>query len=305
MHRNILTFAVATALSLAAAPLNAAHIPTQVPYQGTLYVDGAPVMGGTEDLTFFIVADPTDGPGAALWTETHTAVPVTAGRFSVTLGTVTPFPDGFFARDALYVGVLVGVIELTGRQRLLPVPYAVEAQSIPPGTLLPYAGTTAPAGWMLCAGQSLLVADYTHLWDAIGYTYGGSGADFSLPDLRGRMPMGKDDMGGASANRVAATQADNLGQGSGQERTADTPAHTHTTPDHNHRIRASCDNTPVCNAGGDGFTRGASNLDWATFGTVNSSNGPNDGGGTSGSTGAAATVNNMPPYLTVNYLIKL
>ncbi len=49
----------------------------------------------------------------------------------------------------------------------------------------------APRGWMLCAGQTLAVAQYTALFSLLGTTYGGDGIQtFKLPDLRGRGPVG-------------------------------------------------------------------------------------------------------------------
>jgi microcystin-dependent protein len=49
----------------------------------------------------------------------------------------------------------------------------------------------APAGWFMCAGQILPIADYAALFSLLGTTYGGNGeSTFALPDLRGRVPMG-------------------------------------------------------------------------------------------------------------------
>jgi len=84
--------------------------------------------------------------------------------------------------------------------------------SIPPiiffaGMVIPYAGAAAPSGWLLCAGQSLATANYTALFAVIGYTFGGGGANFTLPDLRGSFPLGADNMGGIAANRVPAANA--------------------------------------------------------------------------------------------------
>ncbi|MBO0729145.1 MAG: tail fiber protein [Acidimicrobiaceae bacterium] len=47
-----------------------------------------------------------------------------------------------------------------------------------------------PAGWLRCDGALYLVADYPELFGAIGYAYGGSGANFNVPDMRDRFPMG-------------------------------------------------------------------------------------------------------------------
>jgi microcystin-dependent protein len=61
------------------------------------------------------------------------------------------------------------------------------------GILLQFAGSTAPTGYLLCEGQSLLVDEYSALHGVIGYTYGGSGANFNIPDLRSRIPVGRSD----------------------------------------------------------------------------------------------------------------
>jgi microcystin-dependent protein len=75
------------------------------------------------------------------------------------------------------------------------------------GTVLDFAGSAAPSGWMMCYGQAVSRTTYTALFAAIGTTYGaGDGATtFNLPDLRGRIAAGADNMGGAAANRVQAS----------------------------------------------------------------------------------------------------
>ena len=71
-----------------------------------------------------------------------------------------------------------------------------------PGLMSLYAGSSAPAGWLLCDGSSVAVATYQDLFNKVGYTYGGAGANFNLPNLSGRSVFGLDDMGIASASRV-------------------------------------------------------------------------------------------------------
>ncbi len=74
---------------------------------------------------------------------------------------------------------------------------------MPPGVMLPYGGAAAPTGWLLCFGQSVLRADFPALFTAIGTAYGAAdGTHFNIPDLRGRVPAGKDDMGGSAASRL-------------------------------------------------------------------------------------------------------
>jgi microcystin-dependent protein len=62
----------------------------------------------------------------------------------------------------------------------------------PIGAVLMWTGTTTniPAGFAVCNGASLVKNDYLPLWNLIGYRYGGSGANFSLPDLTSRIPRG-------------------------------------------------------------------------------------------------------------------
>lgn len=67
-----------------------------------------------------------------------------------------------------------------------------------------FAGPTAPAKWLLCYGQSVSTSTYAALFSVIGYTYGGSGGSFNLPDLRGRTLAGVDNMGGTAANRITS-----------------------------------------------------------------------------------------------------
>ena len=77
----------------------------------------------------------------------------------------------------------------------------LQQRLVPSGTVLPFAGTTAPIGFLLCSGQAVSRSTYPDLFAAIGTTYGaGDGSTtFNVPDLRGRVPAGKDDMGGGAA----------------------------------------------------------------------------------------------------------
>lgn len=64
---------------------------------------------------------------------------------------------------------------------------------LPIGIIMPYGGKTAPAGrWATCDGASLPKALYPQLFGIIEYRYGGSGANFNLPKLDMRYPIGKD-----------------------------------------------------------------------------------------------------------------
>jgi microcystin-dependent protein len=89
---------------------------------------------------------------------------------------------------------------------------------LPIGAMLPYAGSTAPALYLLCDGSSKLRASYPDLFAAIGTTYGAAdGTHFNVPDLAGRVPAGKE----ASASRLTSTyfggNSANLGAVGGAE----------------------------------------------------------------------------------------
>lgn len=63
---------------------------------------------------------------------------------------------------------------------------------LPAATIFPFAGTAAPTGFLFCDGSQYGTAAYPNLFVAVGYTYGGSGTAFRVPDLRGRVPAGRD-----------------------------------------------------------------------------------------------------------------
>lgn len=60
--------------------------------------------------------------------------------------------------------------------------YPTDGGFPPPGTCMLGAGAL-PTGYLLCNGALLLVASYPRLFASIGYTYGGAGANFNVPNL--------------------------------------------------------------------------------------------------------------------------
>lgn len=55
--------------------------------------------------------------------------------------------------------------------------------TVPIGSIVLWAGSTVPAGYLTCDGSSVAVTDYPKLYLAIGTSYGGSGSSFTLPLL--------------------------------------------------------------------------------------------------------------------------
>ena len=111
---------------------------------------------------------------------------------------------------------------------------------MPTGTVLPFAGINAPTGYLFCDGDAISRTTYSSLFGIIETTYGvGDGSTtFNIPDLRGRVIAGQDDMGGSSADRLTGlsggVNGDNLGATGGSEThtltTSEIPAHTHDFP---------------------------------------------------------------------------
>lgn len=109
------------------------------------------------------------------------------------------------------------------------------------GEVIDYAGASAPSGWLFCYGQAISRTTYSDLYAVLSTTYGiGDGSTtFNLPDLRGRVVAGKDNMGGSSANRLTdqsgGLNGDTLGDAGGEEThtlsgaESGTSAHQHAT----------------------------------------------------------------------------
>lgn len=171
----------------------------------------------------------------------------------------------------------------------------------PPGTVSQYAGSTAPTGWLLCDGSNVSRSTYASLFSVISTTYGsGDGSTtFGLPNLKGKVPVGRDS---------ADTSFDVLGETGGAKTHTLTsaesgvPAHTHgiTDPSHKHQQSLSFGNGGATNGGPYYFSAGttlqniietASNT---TGITINNNTAAN----------ASSAHNNLQPYIVLNYIIK-
>jgi len=60
------------------------------------------------------------------------------------------------------------------------------------GIVVPFAGSSAPTGWLMCDGSAVSRTTYANLFGIIGETYGAgdTSTTFNLPDLRSRLPVG-------------------------------------------------------------------------------------------------------------------
>jgi microcystin-dependent protein len=115
----------------------------------------------------------------------------------------------------------------------------------PTGAVTDYAGATPPTGWLLCDGSAVSRATYAALFTLIGTTYGaGDGSTtFNVPDLRGRVSVGKGSGSGVSTlgSNDGVTEANRRGtkhRHTTHNHTITDTGHTHTlvNPSHTHTI---------------------------------------------------------------------
>lgn len=84
----------------------------------------------------------------------------------------------------------------TGLRKMTRSTFLSGEAFIPIGTILPYAGTTTPSGYLFCDGSLVSRANFPGLFVVVGTTYG-QGLDplyFRVPDLRGRFALGSFNM---------------------------------------------------------------------------------------------------------------
>jgi microcystin-dependent protein len=199
-------------------------------------------------------------------------------------------------------------------QSLLAEDYPTAAEVValaniicPIGTVIEYAGTTEPAvvqgvTWVFPYGQAVSRTTYATLFARLGTAHGvGDGTTtFNLPDRRGRVAVGQDDMGGTSANRITAAVAgfdgDVLGATGGDERLHQ---HNHavTDPGHTHLISPPS-SSDVTSAGST-----ATGVGGAESVTPYNS-GSNTTGITLADAGAGAS-QNVQPSIVQNFLIRV
>ena len=120
--------------------------------------------------------------------------------------------------------------------------WAAPPSGVSPGSIADFGMDSAPTGWLACYGQAVSRSTYAALYAAIGDTWGaGNGSTtFNLPDLRGRVRAGKDNMGGISADRLTKvggpsgpgvdgdTMAATGGEESHQLTVGEMPIHSHS-----------------------------------------------------------------------------
>lgn len=148
------------------------------------------------------------------------------------------------------------------------------------GCILPFSGTNAPDGYLLCDGSAVSRTTYADLFNEIGVTYGaGDGSTtFNLPNLKGKVPVGldSDDEDFASIGTTGGEKEHTL-------TIEEMPSHRHSWSLGANVVANATSHTAVTNYNSTGGGLGVATMN---------------------STGGNQSHNNLQPYLVVNYIIK-
>jgi len=173
----------------------------------------------------------------------------------------------------------------TSTTQLATTAFAMGAAALvsPSGEIKMWPTATAPTGFLLCTGAAVSRTIYASLFAVIGTTFGaGDGTTtFNLPDFDNRFPVGAGDL-----YSVAAT-------GGSKDAVAISHTHSVTDPGHTHTTNARTNGGSATGlvGGGSAFTATATNDSATTGVSVDSA-------------GESGTNKNLPPYLSVYFIIK-
>lgn len=130
------------------AATDVANIPNAFSYQGTLRKADGNLANGTFNITLKIYGVVTGG--TALYSETFNNVVVRNGIFSVVVGDAATIPANLFDNATLFIGLTVAPdSEMLPRQRLFPVPWAMQAGAAKTATTADSATTATTANQLL------------------------------------------------------------------------------------------------------------------------------------------------------------
>lgn len=279
-----------------------------------------PVDAAVADLADALTDDDHDPTNLRIGAVTSVSDPLSQNRVQTSItGT------SWLARTAdasLKVGDRVWILQ-QGPQFIVGGRLSGTDAFTPIGALMPYAGSAAPTGWLICDGSSVLRATYPALFSVIGTTYGSAdGTHFNVPNLVNRVAVGsgssysRGQTGGAAtvtltdANlsshshslSVSGSAASAGGHSHGGSTTSD--SHSHSVGNQNSRsdiLAGGGTNTASTGSGSTGSDSHGHSISTDSSGshghTVSVS-------GSVGTTGSDTAHENMPPFVAMPYLIR-
>ena len=157
-----------------------------------------------------------------------------------------------------------------------------------------FSGNFAPAGWAFCNGQLIPISQNTALFSLLGTMYGGDGkSNFALPNLQGSTPLGSGQGPGLSQR----FQGETGGEAAVTLLQTEMPAHSHTAQG----ATAGGLSTPTNNTWGESKLGKTPLNVYAASGSNNVAMSPQ----ALSNSGGNLPHNNMPPYLTLNFIIAM
>lgn len=195
-------------------------------------------------------------------------------------------------------------------------PQGVQGEpGLPTGAVSQFAGSIAPSGFVLCTGQSLSTTTFANLFAVIGYTYGGSGSNFLVPNLQNRVPVGRGSGTFTNLNATGGSETVTLGINQIPAHTHNQNAHSHTggtstDGNHSHGMQDSYNQGSGTSGPDSVFTGRATQTGWGdtryifAAGAHSHSFTTNSTTATNQNTGGGEAHNNLQPYIVLNYIIK-
>lgn len=288
-----------------------------------IILSGCAVSGNTRSAGYVFLKT-TDYPqGEVLYFEGGTGANLCVSKQSIGVtASATPYPNAYTERKLIagqgaetYAWAdFVPLSDKTNRQlrqELSALQTAVNGLSaVPVGCIMMWSGATAPENWHLCDGGGMRMDLYPELYAVIGTTYGSPAPNwFFLPDMQGRFVAGKGANGYTSLNQKGGANSVTLTE-------QEMPSHTHGRGTLN-----SVGKFPAIDQGktdkyGGAMYRSANPTENWSSNIKGGGSGDNWGSqvwyqwkdgieGSLANTGGGQSHENRPPFIVMNYIIKI
>ena len=283
-------------------------IPSTTTLSATRYVY-APYVNKT-----YIISNQSSG-GQAIYIQGIVSGTPTGSPLLIPNGVTTEIycdgANGFFAGATGSAGnfLVNGNLSVTGNTVLAGnVTFGGSVNFMPTGTIQMWPTATAPSGFLLCNGASVSTSTYANLFSVIGYTFGGSGSAFLLPNYLDRMPIGVNSIAvaiGATGGSSSTTlSVDNLPSHSHSASSTSSSSSSVSDPGHSHSVNSAYNGPSSSTAStySSASTATSFNTNTATTGiSVSTTTTTNT---TIGNTGSGTAATTISPYLGINFIIK-